>query len=149
MGMIDEFRVWNKTLTAAKIRIYAAAPIANIRDAEQNDGLVLYYQFNQSSGNCIDATSYGNEGVRLGFGPDGDAWSESRGVFAINLDDFPMVGGMLNQTFYRVIDTTDSDVAKVVDGRPKPSVIRSPSPSTEANSTKFRRLGSIRRVATT
>ncbi len=117
MGMIDEFRVWNKTLTAAKIRIYAAAPIANIRDAEQNDGLVLYYQFNQSSGNCIDATSYGNEGVRLGFGPDGDAWSESRGVFAINLDDFPMGGGMLNQTFYRVIDTTDSDVAKVVDGK--------------------------------
>ena len=121
-GMIDEFRVWGKTLAVNKLRGYAVAPIANVSDAEQNDGLLLYYQFNQTGGNCADATSYGNEGTRRDFGPDGDAWSESRGVFAINFDNGggATVGGMLNQTFYRVVDASrgeQSAASKVVDGK--------------------------------
>ena len=118
-GMIDEFRVWSKTLTVSKIRSYAVAPIEDVAAAVQNDGLLLYYQFNQSSGNCEDATSYGNVGTRHDFGPDGDAWSDSRGVFAINLDNSgsDAVGGMLNQTFYRVIDTAEGDASNVVDGK--------------------------------
>ncbi|MBP3837859.1 MAG: discoidin domain-containing protein [Prevotella sp.] len=142
-GMIDEFRVWNTALSAAKFRNYAVAPIADIPAAVQNDGLLLYYQFNQSGGNCTDATSYGNVGTRHNFGPDGDAWTESRGVFALNLGNngTAIVGGMLNQTLYRVIDASDEEIVNesspavnVVDGKDgtmwhskyKPSVVGYP-----------------------
>ena len=142
-GMIDEFRVWNTALSAAKFRNYAVAPIADIPAAVQNDGLLLYYQFNQNSGDCTDATSYGNVGTRHNFGPDGDAWSESSGVFALNLENkvSEIVGGMLNQTLYRVINASDEEIvnefspaANVVDGKDgtmwhskyKPSVVGYP-----------------------
>ena len=46
--------------------------------------LRLYYQFNQSSGDVTDATSYGNTGIRSGFGPEGDSWGLSKGVFCLN-----------------------------------------------------------------
>ena len=47
----------------------------------------VYYHFDQNGGNVVDATANQNTGVRVGFGPDGDAWSSSKGVFAINFDD--------------------------------------------------------------
>ena len=85
-GLVDEFRVWNKTLSAAQLKTYCNEPIADVAAAEGN-GLLLYYQFNQNSGDVKDATSNANTGVRSGFGPDGDAWSSSRGVFCLNFTD--------------------------------------------------------------
>lgn len=80
-GSIDEFRVWNKALTQANIRSYCIAPIS-----ASTSGLKLYWQMNQSTGNVTDATSNKVTGTRNNFGPDGDAWTDSDGVFAL---DFP------------------------------------------------------------
>ena len=47
--------------------------------------LVVYYDFNQNGGDVNDRTGNGNHGVRTGFGPDGDAWGLSKGVFSLYL----------------------------------------------------------------
>ena len=83
-AQIDEFRLWNKTLTAANMRSYCNEPIADVAAAESTDQLAVYYNFNQDNGNPVDLTSNGCDGVRSGFGPDGDAWSSSFGVFTLN-----------------------------------------------------------------
>ena len=82
-GQIDELRVWNKALTTEEIAAVCNAPIEN---PQQQSGLLLYYDFNQSGGDVIDRSGNGNNGVRSGFGPDGDAWGLSKGVFCINTD---------------------------------------------------------------
>ena len=78
-GSIDEFRVWSTTLSQANIRSYCVAPIS-----ASTSGLKLYWQMNQSTGNVTDATSNNRTGTRNNFGPDGDAWTDSDGVFAID-----------------------------------------------------------------
>ena len=83
-GSIDELRVWGSVLSEEQIRTYANAPIEEVANAETNDNLKLYYNFNQSGGDVQDATSSANHGVRTGFGPDGDAWGLSRGVFCLS-----------------------------------------------------------------
>ena len=83
MGQLDEFRIWERSLSEEELRTYANAPIADVEKAE---GLSLYYNFNQNGGEVIDATSNHNNGVRTGFGPDGDAWSLSSGVFCLNFE---------------------------------------------------------------
>ena len=85
-GMIDEFRIWEQCLSEKELQRYANAPITDVAAAEQDYGLRLYYDFNQSSGEVHDATSHGNTGMRKGFGPDGDAWIQSAGVFCLNFD---------------------------------------------------------------
>ena len=86
-GSIDEFRVWGKALTETQLRSYANSPIGDVAAAENNHGLKLYYNFNQSGGNVQDATSKGLHGRRSGFGPDGDAWGLSKGVFCLNFSE--------------------------------------------------------------
>ncbi len=83
-AVIDEFRVWNKSLTPEQIKQYANQPIADVAAAEAEHNLALYYGFNQSGGNVQDATSNANHGTRTGFGPDGDAWSSSLGIFCLS-----------------------------------------------------------------
>lgn len=82
-GSIDEFRFWNVSRSVDQIRETANQPISDVAAAEQA-GLVLYYDFNQTSGSVQDRTSHGYHGQRNGFGPDGDAWGLSRGVFSLN-----------------------------------------------------------------
>lgn len=82
MGTVDEFRVWNFAFNEnkpEKLQGYISSPLdeAGVA-AAQNEGLQVYYKFDQSSGNVADATSNANTGVRKGFGPDGDAWTSSR-----------------------------------------------------------------------
>ena len=67
---------------AEAVKAYANAPIADVAKAMADDKLALYYDFNQSSGNVNDRTSNANLGIRSGFGPDGDAWPSSLGVFS-------------------------------------------------------------------
>ena len=83
-GNIDELRVWGSELTEEKLANYANAPISDIAKAEADDKLALYYQFNQNGGDVQDATSNANHGKRTGFGPDGDAWGLSKGVFCLS-----------------------------------------------------------------
>ncbi|MDE6279566.1 MAG: DUF5013 domain-containing protein, partial [Paramuribaculum sp.] len=91
-GSIDEFRVWGSNLAGTtndiekKLKVFANQPIDNVAQAEADHKLLLYYQFNQSGGNVTDATSNANTGIRNGFGPDGDAWGLSKGVFCLNFD---------------------------------------------------------------
>lgn len=91
-GSIDEFRVWGSNLAGTtndietKLKVFANQPIDNVSQAEADHKLLLYYQFNQNGGNVTDATSNANTGIRTGFGPDGDAWGLSKGVFCLNFE---------------------------------------------------------------
>ena len=82
-GSIDELRLWNVSRTVDQIRETANQPISDVAAAEKA-GLLLYYDFNQTSGSVQDRTSHAYHGQRNGFGPDGDAWGLSRGVFSLN-----------------------------------------------------------------
>ncbi len=80
-GLIDEVRVWKKVLTGSDLKKNANAPLQG-----EETGLALYYNFNQGQGNVTDQTAFGNDGVREGFGPDGDAWPITQGVFTLDTD---------------------------------------------------------------
>lgn len=112
-GMFDEFRVWSQALSADQIKAYALQPISDVEAAENGHGLELYYQFNQVSGNAVDATSHNATGTRQNFGPDGDAWTDSKGVFCLSdeVDSYSPVGELLDNGNLRVIDYSDEEVS--------------------------------------
>lgn len=85
-GSIDELRLWKVARSAEEIQAMANAPIADVKVAEAA-GLVFYYDFNQNGGDVADRTSHGYDAVRNGFGPDGDAWGLSKGVFSLDFDE--------------------------------------------------------------
>ncbi|MBQ5649073.1 MAG: DUF5013 domain-containing protein [Clostridia bacterium] len=80
-GQIDELRVWTKSVKYDDMKAVCNAPLEN---PASMDGLLLYYDFNQSGGDVIDRSGNGYNGARSGFGPDGDAWGLSRGVFCLS-----------------------------------------------------------------
>ena len=86
-GMIDEFRFWNKTLDIDDIQSTCNAPITNPDSMKANAGLVIDYDFNQTTGNVRSLTGDEYLGTRLGFGPDGDAWASSLGVFTLDFSE--------------------------------------------------------------
>ena len=83
-GQIDELRVWTKVVKGDALKAVCNIPL---EDPASQDGLLLYYDFNQSGGSVIDRSGNGYNGERSGFGPDGDAWGLSRGVFCIGTDE--------------------------------------------------------------
>lgn len=83
-GMIDEFKFWNSALSVEELQATCNAPIANPDSMKTHGGLVIYYDFNQSSGNVNCPIDADYQGTRLGFGPDGDAWTSSFGVFTLD-----------------------------------------------------------------
>ena len=86
-GSIDELRVWGTVLTEEQMKVLSNAPVEDVAQAEADNQLSLYYSFNQSGGDVQDATSNANHGVRTNFGPDGDAWALSKGVFNLNFEE--------------------------------------------------------------
>lgn len=82
-GQIDELRVWSSVVKDDALLAVCNAPIEN---PAAHSNLLIYYDFNQAGGNVIDRTGNGYDGVRSGFGPDGDAWGLSRGVFCLNTE---------------------------------------------------------------
>ena len=88
-GQIDEFRVWSNVVKDDALLAVCNAPIEN---PAAHSNLMLYYDFNQAGGDVIDRTGNGHDGARSGFGPDGDAWGLSRGVFCLNTEPVPEVG---------------------------------------------------------
>ncbi len=80
-AFIDELRVWNYAIAQKKILDLANSPVSN---PETNDSLLLYYDFNQNGGDVIDRSGHGLTGKRLNFGPDGDAWESTKGIFCLN-----------------------------------------------------------------
>lgn len=109
-GQIDEFRLWNKSLTQEELQAGA-----NKKIAPTSPGLVLYYQFEQSGDLQVnDATANGIHGTRRNVGPSGDAWSSSDGVFALDFsvptfDDVTAGREMLNTANYEVIAWSSQD----------------------------------------
>ncbi|MBO4906049.1 MAG: DUF5013 domain-containing protein [Bacteroidaceae bacterium] len=83
-AIIDELRIWNQCLTYQQIKGSCNAPID---DPEANTSLVLYYDFNQSYGDVIDKSSSKLAGKRYNFGPDGDSWTDSKGIFYLNFKE--------------------------------------------------------------
>ena len=82
-GRIDEFRFWGKYIATKTIQNLCNQHMESPEAYVESDNLLAYYDFNQSSGNVIDRSGNGNDGVRSGFGPDGDAWGLSKGVFSL------------------------------------------------------------------
>ena len=85
-GQIDEVRLWGGALTVEKINAYCNQHIADVQEAQAEDNLLLYYDFNQNGGDVQDRTSNACNAQRIGFGPDGDAWNSALGVFTIDTD---------------------------------------------------------------
>ena len=83
-GQIDEVRLWTSALTADGIKGYCNSHIDDVAAAQAADGLLLYYDFNQNGGDVLDRTSGGCHALRIGFGPDGDAWNSALGVFTLD-----------------------------------------------------------------
>ena len=83
-GTIDELRVWNKRLGVSRLQVYCNSPILDVMSSIDNGNLQLYYDFNQSSGDVVDRSGNNLTGVRTDFGPDGDAWVDTKGVFSLN-----------------------------------------------------------------
>lgn len=81
IGVIDEFRLWNKFIT--NVKDLCNQHMDNPQEYVESNGLLAYYDFNQSGGDVIDRSGNNNTGVRTGFGPDGDAWGLSKGVFSL------------------------------------------------------------------
>lgn len=82
-GGIDEFRLWGEDYS--DIQSTVNAPLENPKEYVKSHNLIAYFDFNQSGGDVIDRSGNGNNGVRSGFGPDGDAWALSKGVFSLYL----------------------------------------------------------------
>ena len=109
-GQIDEFRVWSSVVKDDNLLAVCNAPIEN--PAEYSD-LMLYYDFNQVGGDVVDRTGNGHDGVRSGFGPDGDAWGLSRGVFCINTEPVPDTGevtGTYLKNYQQAFQTNDGKI---------------------------------------
>ncbi|MBQ7634000.1 MAG: discoidin domain-containing protein [Bacteroidaceae bacterium] len=115
-GVMDELWVFNKNLANARIKTYCVLPVTEALVSDDADALKLYYDFNHSSGDAQDKSGNGNTGVRSGFGPDGDAWVESKGVFALNFGTTQTItplGEKINTSSdYTVIDWSDQEITK-------------------------------------
>ena len=90
---IDEMRFWKGAMTPEQLKQVCNSPVENPAETEN---LCAYYDFNQNGGSVIDRTGRGNDAKRINFGPDGDAWIITPGVFTL---DF---GGDVTET-----DVTD------------------------------------------
>lgn len=87
-AVVDEFRFWNRALEDTLLQNVANRPLDETWKEEHGEALkpLVYYDFNQTGGNVTDRSGFGNAGIRSGFGPDGDAWGCSEGVFSLDID---------------------------------------------------------------
>jgi hypothetical protein len=82
---IDEFRIWTKDYMYLKNVCNVYPSDEEVAALVSGQKLMVYYDFNQNGGDVNDRTGNGYHGVRTGFGPDGDAWGLSKGVFSLYL----------------------------------------------------------------
>ena len=106
-AIIDELSVWNKALSYTQVKSYANAPIS---EPTSNTNLVLYYDFNQSSGNVEDHSASNLVGQRNNFGPDGDSWTSSKGIFFLNFEEALDVTSKYLKNYKAPFSTTSGGV---------------------------------------
>ncbi len=115
-GTMDEFWVFNKLIAQTRLRTYLVSPITDVLASADESALKLYYDFNQSTGNAEDKSGANNTGVRSGFGPDGDAWVDSKGVFALNFSTSqsvdPLGEKISTGSKYSVIAWSDQETSR-------------------------------------
>ena len=103
-GSIDEFRAWATCLNQEQIQSVCNRSLANAEAlAEVADwNLVAYYNFDQGTGTHItDHSGNGNSGIREGFGPDGDAWGASKGVWSLSVGQQLNTGADVSSTYLK------------------------------------------------
>lgn len=83
-GMLDEFRIWSSARTQAEIVEFMNKPIKN---PENMDDLVLYYDFDQNESAEISDRKGTNHAQRVGYATVGDAWVKS-GAFVASIDKY-------------------------------------------------------------
>ncbi len=85
-----------------------------LKKAREEQGLKLYYQFNQSSGLEVqDVSGNGNKATRANVGPDGDAWRDSAGVFSLDFsEEDDDQAKPLDTRSYRVLTCSDEELEK-------------------------------------
>ena len=92
-GCIDELRVWKKQLTQEQIKAVSTQPLTGeaLTTARDTNGLIAYYNFNGQENNgyaVADSSGLGHNAVRSSdFGPLGDSWKPSHGVFSLDFGD--------------------------------------------------------------
>lgn len=115
---VDELRVWNQAMPQADIKRYVTQPLKgdNLLTAK-GKGLLAYYDFNQNDGiDVADQSGNGKTAHRANFGPGGDAWSPSKGVFALDFsapvsESLDNHGSVLNRSAYRVVNVSDEETS--------------------------------------
>lgn len=103
-GAVDEFRIWGSCLTQAQLQNVCNRSIADETSlAELEDlNLLVYYTFNQGGGTEItDYSGNGNVGIRSGFGPDGDAWGASKGVWSLSVGQTTTTGADVTSKYLK------------------------------------------------
>lgn len=111
----DELRVWNRSVGIVELQQLSVAPIKDV-SGERSRNLKLYYNFNQTSGNVKDQVSGKVLGIRSNnFGPDGDSWTDSKGVFALCFEHKPfenpeVKSRRLDLNTYRLVDVSDEEL---------------------------------------
>ena len=88
VGSIDELRFWGASITTSNMKKFINRHLDDAEElVESTSKLLAYYDFNQNGGAVIpDRTGQGNELTRYNFGPEGDAWGLSKGVFTLDFN---------------------------------------------------------------
>ncbi len=114
-GVFDEFRFWTSNVARLDLQELITHELDDkeIKEAREQKGLKVYYQFNQSSGlEVSDASGNNNTALRANVGPDGDAWRDSSGVFALNFTKEDEGANALNRESYRILTCSDEELDK-------------------------------------
>ena len=117
---IDELRIWKKQLSQNQIRACAVMPLTGdkLTAARDQDGLLGYYNFNGQENNgyaVADSSGLGNDAQRSeAFGPMGDSWKASKGVFALDFDsplsdDVTTGATLLSNAYTQIVGVSDEE----------------------------------------
>lgn len=109
-GMIDELRIWAKAHATDLLQKDAIEPIRDITAAKQ-EGLKIYYTFDQSLGDAEDACGTA-AGQTQGFDNLVGWYADSKGVFALNFDtpsNEQLIGNLLPRNHFEPVGHSTSD----------------------------------------
>lgn len=119
-GCVDELRIWKSQLTLNQLRTVCTAPLTGdtLTSARDINGLLAYYNFNGQENNgyaVADSSGLGYDAQRSeAFGPTGDSWKESKGVFALDFgsplsDDVTTGASLLDNAYTQIIGVSDEE----------------------------------------
>lgn len=122
-GCIDELRVWKKQLTQEQIKAVSTQPLTGeaLTTARDTNGLIAYYNFNGQENNgyaVADSSGLGHNAVRSSdFGPMGDSWKPSHGVFSLDFgdalsNDVATGNHVLDNAYTQIVGVSDEETKR-------------------------------------